>query len=190
MKKIFTFISAIVLALGALTLTSCNQDQMIGMTLDGSWSGNMYIQTSWDGYTYQTTYSEIEFNTDPYSYASGYGYWVDYYSDAPWDYYASHIKWTVVNGMIRVYFMEDNYTMNIYDYSISNNRFEGVIYDDYGKAIQFSLRSNDPEDWGSYGYGWDAWNSFYSKSMTGTSTPSARFSDGNKPERHIVKVNN
>lgn len=62
MKKIFTFISAIVLALGALTLTSCNQDQMIGMTLDGSWSGNMYIQTSWDGYTYQTTYSEIEFN--------------------------------------------------------------------------------------------------------------------------------
>lgn len=187
MKKIYTLLSALMLALGTMTLTSCDEDMVIGMNLEGTWSGNMHISSQWNDFYYQALYSEIEFVTDPYSSTSGYGYWVDYYSNAPWDYYASHIEWTVINGMIRVYFVEDNYIINIYDYAISRNRFEGVIYTDKGEAVSFSLRSNDPIDWNSYGYGWDAWNYGYSKATRADGPKTELFTDGNKPKIHIVK---
>ena len=74
------------------TLTSC-EDERIANTLEGTWSGNMYISTRYDGRVYDATYTEVTFLKNPYAYSSGEGYWVDYYSDAPWDYVANHIEW-------------------------------------------------------------------------------------------------
>ena len=88
------------------TLTSC-EDERIANTLEGTWSGNMYISTRYDGRVYDATYTEVTFLKNPYAYSSGEGYWVDYYSDAPWDYVANHIEWTVDFGTIRVYFVEE-----------------------------------------------------------------------------------
>ena len=79
------------------TLTSC-EDERIANTLEGTWSGNMYISTRYDGRVYDATYTEVTFLKNPYAYSSGEGYWVDYYSDAPWDYVANHIEWSVDYG--------------------------------------------------------------------------------------------
>jgi hypothetical protein len=185
MKKIFTFISAIILAIGTMSLTSCDEDESIGLTLDGSWAGDLYAYATYGGYTYYANYSEVEFITDPFSYASGTGYWVDYYSNAPWDYYASHIRWNVVNGRIRIYFVEDDYIVDIYDYVISDYYFSGNIEGEDGKWLSFRLRNADPVDWGSYGYGWDVWSYGYSKKMDGTRSAPIEFEEGEKPVRHI-----
>ena len=83
------------------TLTSC-EDERIANTLEGTWSGNMYISTRYDGRVYDATYTEVTFLKNPYAYSSGEGYWVDYYSDAPWDYVANHIEWSVDYGTINV----------------------------------------------------------------------------------------
>ena len=81
MKKIYTML---MMAMMALAFTSC-EDEMIADTLEGTWSGNMYISSTWDGRTYDVTRSEITFEIDPFRFTKGSGIWVDYYSRAPWD---------------------------------------------------------------------------------------------------------
>lgn len=190
MKKIVTFISAVILAIGTLSLTSCDEDQSIALTLDGSWAGDLYVNTTYSGYTYYANYSEVEFIADPFNYASGTGYWIDYYSNAPWDYYASHIRWNVTGGRIRIYFIEDDYIIDIYDYVISDYYFSGNIEGEDGKWLSFRLRNTTPAKWNSYRYGWDAWSYGYSKKMDGTRSAQV-VPDGNeKPIRHIGKKGN
>ena len=76
-------------AMMALTLTSCDEDYDIAYTLEGTWRGNMYVSSVYDGYTYDATYTELCFVQDPYRYSSGTGYWIDHYAgDAPWRYVA------------------------------------------------------------------------------------------------------
>ena len=74
-----------IIAIASLAFTSC-EDARIARTLEGTWKGNMYISSRYDGRVYNSTYSEVTFLKDPGAYSSGSGYWVDYYSDAPWDY--------------------------------------------------------------------------------------------------------
>ena len=82
--KRFTFNGVwVFLAALAFTLTSC-EDEDIARTLEGTWEGNMYSSYYFDYYGeyYDATYSEICFLRDQYRYASGDGYWVDYYNDS------------------------------------------------------------------------------------------------------------
>ena len=58
MKK-FIF-SALAMMTTLFTLTSCD-DQRIANTLEGTWSGNMYISSRYDGRVYDATYSEVTF---------------------------------------------------------------------------------------------------------------------------------
>ena len=69
MKKMFTML---MMAMMAITFTSC-EDEMIADTLEGSWKGNMYISTSWNGRVYDATYTEITFLKDPFCFKSGSG---------------------------------------------------------------------------------------------------------------------
>ena len=130
-------------------------------TLEGTWEGRIYVSHQWDGRYYDASYSYISFDRDPYRYAKGYGYWVDEYSGAPWDYIANHISWTVRNSDIIVYFEEDDYEVTIYDYSVSERYFDGYIYTYDNKKVYFHLVKTSSPNWNNYHYGWDYWDSYY-----------------------------
>ena len=104
MKRIHTLLTMVAIAMLSFTFTSCDEDEYIADTLWGTWKGNMYVTSYWNNRYYDASYSEITFDRDPSTYSSGRGYWVDYYSNAPWDYIANHIRWTVRNRNILVYF--------------------------------------------------------------------------------------
>ena len=131
----------VLLAVLSMSFVSCewNDDDEIAYTLEGTWKGNMYVSSEWDGRTYDATYSEICFLRDPYRYSSGTGYWVDYYSNTGWgrNYVANHIEWTVNYRTITVYFVE-----------------EGTIYDGESR-VDFRLTHTSSPNWNNYYYGWD-----------------------------------
>ena len=159
MKKIFTMLT---MAMMALAFTSC-EDEYIADTLEGTWTGNMYISSEWDGRYYDATSTEVTFLRDPFTFTSGSGYWVDYYSNAPWDYVANHIDWNVSNGIIRIYFREEGTRIEIRDYRLNNHRFVGTIYDN-GNFVDFELYnvSRPNSYWDDYRWGYDSWYDYYS----------------------------
>lgn len=146
------------------TLTSCNwltEDEDIAYTLEGTWQGNMYIKSTWGGRTYSSTYSEVTFLKDPYRYSSGEGYWVDYYSNAPWDYVANHITWGVDYGTIRVHFVEDGNNITIRSFRLNDNRFSGWI-EDGSNDVEFYLTHTSSPNWNRYTHwGYDSWSNDY-----------------------------
>ena len=156
MKKFSSYISLMVMALLPFSFTSCDDDALIADTLWGEWQGEMYVSSYWNGRYYDASYSELAFDKDPCRYASGTGYWIDYYSNAPWDYHANHIRWTVSNSIIRIHFVEDGGTLDIYDYSLSGNYFSGVIYNDRDEELHFRLRktSYPTTNWDDFRWGW------------------------------------
>lgn len=156
MKRFTHFCTFMLLALMSFTFVSCDEDDEIAYTLEGTWRGNMYAYVNYDGYEYYSTYSELCFLRDPYTYSSGDGYWVDYYSRAPWDYVANHIRWTVNNGVIRVRFIEKGSSVEIYDYRLSDNYFTGTIFDK-GNYVDFSLKHVSSPNWNDFEWGWDYW---------------------------------
>ena len=57
MKKISTLITAMLAVLLSFTFTSCDEDSDIAYTLEGTWKGNMYVSSTYNGRTYDTTYA-------------------------------------------------------------------------------------------------------------------------------------
>lgn len=186
MKKISTLMMMTLVAMLTLSFTSCDEDDDIAYTLEGTWEGNMYVSESYNGRTYDATYSEICFLRDPYSYSSGAGYWIDYYSGAPWKYIANHITWTVRDGALYVHFYEENSDVVIYDYRLSDGFFDGAIY--YGNTrVDFSLQHTSSPNWGSYYWygddGWyDGWD-YYGYAKQGTITTRASKDSVEQPKR-------
>ena len=170
MKRFYTLMTVVAIAMLSFTFTACDDDDYIADTLWGTWEGDMYVTSHWNNRYYDATYTEISFDRDPDRYASGTGYWVDYYSNAPWDYIANHIRWTVRNGNIEVYFVEDRYDMEIYDFTLSRNYFDGYIYTDDDKRVEFHLRKTASPDWDRYHWGSSYWGDdyyYYGKSTRG-----------------------
>ena len=153
MKRLTMLLTSALLAVLTLSLVSCDDDPYIADSLAGTWEGRMYVSSKYDGYTYDATYSELCFNQDPYSYSSGTGYWVDHYAgDAPYAYIANHTEWTVRNGMISVFLIEEGTTVQIANYHLSDGYFVGTIY--YGDdRVDFRLRHTSSPNWGGYQYG-------------------------------------
>lgn len=162
MKKIYVLWALLLTMMAGTTFTSCDwdDDDAIAYTLEGTWKGNMYVNTYYNGNTYYATATEITFLRDPYRYSSGDGYWVDYYSRAPWDYVANHIRWTVNYGRIRVYFIEEGSELEIYNYRLTDNRFTGYI-SEYDNDVEFSLYHVSSPNWSNYRWGYDAWYDDY-----------------------------
>lgn len=168
MRKNTTLFAWITAGILSFTLTSCDEDAMISDTLQGTWKGYMSVYQEYNGRVYQSTYSIIDFVKDPYTYTSGRGYWIDYYSGAPFDYIANHIDWKVSNGIIYVYFIEENAQVEIGNYHLSDGRFVGTIYYN-DKRIDFSLQHISSPNWDDYDYGWDYWTKAYKFANDSTS---------------------
>lgn len=173
MKKLTSLMAMLLLAMLTVTFTSCDwdDDDYEAYTLEGAWRGNMGV-VIWDGdVAYQSTSSEIYFDRDPYRYASGVGYQVDYLANStPWyhertrNYYlANHFNWEVVNGVIRIYYMEEDVYAEIRDYSLNYEYFRGWIDYEDGSSSEFQLRKtsspNDYEHYYDWGYGY--WDGYY-----------------------------
>ena len=60
MKKQFNRLLMAMLGLMAVSLTSCD-DEEIARTLEGTWKGDMYISSEWDGRYYDATYTVVTF---------------------------------------------------------------------------------------------------------------------------------
>ena len=132
-------------------------------SLEGTWAGNMYISSSLDGRNYDATSTEVTFLRDPFTYTTGSGYWVDYYSGAPWNYVAFHIDWSVNNDVIRIYFREEGTRIEIRNYRLNNDNFVGTMYDS-GKLVDFELYNvyHPFSYWDDYRWGYDSWYNYYS----------------------------
>ena len=185
MKKFYHLLLLAFMAITAATFTSCDEDTQIALTLEGVWQGNMYVSSSWNGRDYYATSTEITFEGDDYHWSRGTGYWVDYYSGAPWDYVANHIQWRVVNRSIEVYFIEDGTTVYIEDYSLSDNYFSGYIQDG-DNDVEFRLSHVAKPRRSSYDHwGYDGWNHYYSRQ---TRSDNSHASDSTeRPVRHFGK---
>ncbi len=182
MKKYFyNILTMAIIAMTAVSFASC-EDAEIAYTLEGTWRGNMYISTSYDGRTYNSTYTVITFEGDPYSLASGRGKWVDYYDDAPWKYIANHITWEVDNRIIHIYFEEEHTSISISDYHLNDDIFDGWIYDGENN-VKFDLYHTSSPNWDSYRYYDDYWyNGWYSRTR---GEGASDFSAAEKPIRFI-----
>ncbi len=150
----------------AFTMTSCeDDDRYIARTLEGTWQGDMYVSMNWYGEYRYASSSEVCFLRDPYRYSSGDGYWVDYYNDYYWggnNYVASHIKWEVTYGVIKIYFVEDDEYVRIYDYSLDDNYFTGYIELYNGERQGFKLYHVTSPNWGAYrNWGYDSYYDDY-----------------------------
>ena len=157
MKKMFTML---MMAMMALAFTSC-EDEAIAYDLEGTWRGEMQISSKYNGRIYNSTYTEITFDRNPYEYAGGSGTWVDYYDDAGWgsNYVANHITWEVSNRVIRIWFRNERTYMEIHDYSLNDSRFEGTIYED-DHYVDFWMRKiARPSSYSSYR--WDYYDYDY-----------------------------
>ena len=185
MKKLYTMMMMAMMGLMTVSLTSC-EDEYIADTLEGTWKGNMFISSEWDGRYYNATSTEITFLKDPRTYSSGSGYWVDYYSGAPWgEYVANHINWEVYNGNIRVYFVEEGTTFVIRDYHLTSSRFWGYI-NDSGNDVKFELYCVNRPNYNTYRWGYDSWDYDYYYSRTrGANGDSVKTVE--KPKR-VIKV--
>ena len=165
MKKQFFLLMVAMMGLISVSFTSCD-DEEIAKTLEGTWKGDMYVTSEWEGKYYEAIYTEITFLKDPYAFSSGTGYWVDYYSDAPWDYVANHIDWRT--------------SIQISDYRLDDNRFSGYIYD-HGNKVAFYLYNVSRPNYTGYHWGYDNWA--YSRGLTRTDTDSVNIA--RKPVRII-----
>ena len=185
MKKLYTMM---LMATAALTLTAC-EDEFIADSLEGTWSGDMYVSSYYDGRDYYATHTEITFDIDPFRFTKGSGYWVDFYSGAPWDYVANHISWRVDNGNIYVHFREEGTSVVISDYRLSNSRFSGYIADgDYD--IHFNLTHISSPNWDHYNHwGYDGWYDeyYYARQTRGNGSDSSAEAPAEKPVRQFGK---
>ena len=180
MKKLMNILTLAMMAFVMTSLTSCDDDEYIARTLEGTWKGDMYVKTEWDGRYYNAIYTEVTFLKNPNAFSSGTGYWVDYYSDAPWDYVANHIDWNVTLGDIYVKFIEEGTSIEISDYRLDDNRFSGYIYD-HGNKVSFNLYNVSRPNYTGYRWGYDSWR--YSRGLTRTVTDSLNVTE--KPVRIV-----
>ncbi len=170
-KKFFATLAVLVISL--CTFSSC-EDEDIAYHLEGTWKGNMHTGMMYENRPYMSTYTELEFLTDPFRFTKGDGYWVDYYSRAPWDYVANHFRWEVRDGIIYIRLQDYRYGieyMEIRNYHLGDRYFTGEILSSSGTWTQFSLEHTSSPNWNSYKYG-DYWydDYYYSNTRSGDST--------------------
>lgn len=157
MRKFTSLLAMAFIALMSLTLTSCDEDADIAHTLDGTWKGYMDIGLRWDDRYYASTTSEITFDADGLYTTHGTGYWIDRYSDAPWDYVANHIEWSVSNSVIRIHFIEEDSYATIRDYSLDDGYFYGTLVSGNSSADFKLVQTSSPRKWNYYWYGTSDW---------------------------------
>jgi len=158
------------------SLQSC-EDEIVANDLEGTWRGNLRMHMEYGGVEYTATYSQISFDRSPVQFTSGRGYWLDYYGASyGWgrNYVANHIEWNVRDRIIYVYFVEEDYSVEIREYRLTDYEFTGWLTDGYD-TYSFRLYKIDDPDWDSYYYGYD----YYTRGRDG--------SVATKPKRFLRK---
>lgn len=194
-KNLYTLLLAFI-ALPML-LTSCDEDVEIGMSLEGTWEGRMYMRyySKYDRVWYESTKSQIDFCADPFRSTSGTGYWMDHFSgDAPWEYYLDRFDWWVSNGVIYIEFRERNfdgsrYKMAIRNFRINDEHFTGYFFDENDTRVDFNLYKVASPTWDRYHSGWNYWDGYARKTRSNDAQ-----ADGDTiqvpfeyPVRHCIK---
>lgn len=157
MKKLKFLFTMAMIALMSLSFSSCDDDADVAYTLDGTWKGYLQTQISWDGRYYQSSTAQVTFNS---GYDSGDGYWLDQYSNAPWNYVENYITWKVRNSIIYITFHDTRETAEIRDYHLDDDGyFYGSISFNNGTTwADFKFIKTSSPNWNSYyRYGTDDW---------------------------------
>ena len=86
MKKLYTYMSVIMMMLAGFSLTSCEEDEDVERSIDlsGAWTGDMgmYVEVDYRGHgsvIYDALYTDIEFTPHSRYATHGEGYQIDYY---------------------------------------------------------------------------------------------------------------
>ena len=152
MKKITSWAKMLIFVLvGALSLTSCDKDDMKAANLDGTWEGDFFMEyLSPSGILYHAKSTMIRFDQKPFK-NYGVGYQIDYYPKGCPVLIAFHeFDWSVEDGIVTmVYPTEPELNIRIYDYRMSSTSFHGVIEKGASKTA-FSLDKVEDPDWGEY----------------------------------------
>jgi hypothetical protein len=172
MKRFTTILTLMMTALLSFTFTSCDKDAEVAYYMDGTWKGNIYVSSNYNGQVYKAAYSEIEFDS---GYSSGDGYWIDYYSNSPYDYIANHITWAVRNQNIYIHFEEENSDVVIYNFDIDDNMFSGYIQTSDGTKAAFTLYHTSSPNWNNYRFGYDNYSYAKTRSNTTVAAPKRLF---------------
>lgn len=156
MKKFRNLMAWAFILLSALSFASCSKDADVAYTLDGTWKGYLQTQRKYDNRWYQTSTAEVTFNA---GYDSGNGYWLDNYSDAPWDYVANHISWRVRNEIIFIDFLDTRESARIRNYHLDDQYFYGEIeFSNSNVWVKFQFVKTSSPNWNGYHwYGSDDW---------------------------------
>ena len=166
MKKLTTIFAMAFMAVMTMSLfVSCDEDDEIAYTLNGTWTGNLsaYYQDRWGlvGDHYRTT---ITFYND------GTGEEVDYDVRSPYrDYSYCPFIWTVNNGTITLRYQDSNWApVYIYDYSLNSNYFSGYMDDGTSRDIVFRLSYDGSFNWNPfYGRGYAKGNNVLTRTTSG-----------------------
>ncbi len=157
MKTIGTWAKMLIFVMmGALSLTSCDKDEMKAANLDGTWEGDFFMTYENDFGLWNATSTVIEFHQKPFK-NYGIGYQTDFYPiGCPVQQTFFEFDWSVDNGDITLVY-PTNPALNtvIRGYRMSSSTFYGRIGD---TKKQFSLRKVEDYDWGIYS---DRVNQYY-----------------------------
>ena len=155
MKKTFFQFPLILSAVVAiLSLCSCEKtDSYIADQLrNRDWQGYIgaYYSDRW-GITGDEYATVMHFTSNESWYTSGRGEELDYSRLSRNDYAYCTFKWFIVDGEITLIYDDSKWDpIYIIDYSLTDSRFQGYIYDGSNRRIQFDLRNEGYNDWGYY----------------------------------------
>jgi len=153
MKKILSILWAFVAVVGCFT--SCDEDEKKAMQLQGDWSGEFY-----SSYNYRvgretklrTAYADLTcmkfVPNHMFGSTRGTGYELDIFNSGPIAYMYYEFDWKITDGVIHLtYFDNPSMNVDIYDYRLTNYRFQGY-FGEHKYTIDMESVSN--YDWSPY----------------------------------------
>jgi len=144
MKKNQLFL-LLLLAVGSMAFSSCEQEEETARALSGIWEGDMGIERVYNGKTVKPYKTVLVFEQEKATYTFGEGYMVEYYDNELKEVY-NRLRWDVWrrnNGNPGIEIKTTNYPelkFTLYDdFTMDDNTFSG-IYSRDNKEIHFNLK--------------------------------------------------
>lgn len=178
-KRFFkTVMSMLVAAICCTSFSSCDEDRMEALQLNGTWFGDFGMNYSYGRWTFDSYETTIRFHQSGIS-NHGTGTQVDYYREGPYERLYYDFDWWISNGVVKLrYHWAEEYDVNIYDYRLTSSHFYGR----FENGAPFNLESTDywytihNSYYDRYHYGCDIYNSwgydypwrYYAKEKKGT----------------------
>ena len=154
MRKYSTLLMTVFAVMMMFSFTSCEEDEAIARTLEGTWEGQVTAYThTYNGRAYSPSLITVTFYKDNNYWSMGDGYWMETYDRG--GYFRSRITWNVTGGDINITFIDDGYhKIKIRDYRLNDDRFVGY-FPEGNSDVEFTLYHVASPNWGSYSsWGW------------------------------------